>query len=120
MKGWIFLAMAIACEISGTTCMKLSHGFTRPWPSVLMFVFYGGTLACMNVAISSLEMGLVYAVWSGAGTAIVAAIGILFFQESLTATKIFCVVLIIVGVVGLNLSSQTPAKEPGRLNQGEA
>ena len=106
MRGWVFLAIAIACEISGTTCMKLSHSFTKLVPSVLLFVFYGGTLASMTVAMKYLEIGLVYAVWSGVGTAVVALIGILAFHESATLFKFACIALIITGVVGLNMASK--------------
>src|SRR5688500_14968403 len=100
MKGWLFLALAIACEISGTTCMKLSHSFTRLVPSILLFVFYGGTLAGMTMAMKYLEIGLVYAVWSGVGTAVVTIIGIVLFHESVSVIKVACVAIIIVGVVG--------------------
>ena len=113
MIGWFYLALAIACEISGTTCMKLSQSFTKLVPSVLLFIFYGGTLAAMTMAMRYLEIGLVYAVWSGVGTAIVAAIGIAFFQESISLIKIASIVLIIVGVVGLNFANSPPANNAG-------
>jgi small multidrug resistance pump len=109
MRGWIFLALAIACEISGTTCMKLSHSFTRLVPSVLLFIFYGATLVNMTIAMKYLEIGLVYAVWSGVGTAVVAVIGIAVFHESLSVAKVACIAMIIGGVVGLNLASKPPA-----------
>ena len=112
MHGWLFLALAIACEICGTTCVKLSQGFTRLVPSVLLFVFYGGTLTAMSFAVKHLEIGLVYAVWSGVGTAVVTLIGIAVFQETLSAAKIFSILLIIAGVVGLQFASKAPAKEP--------
>ncbi len=118
MIGWFYLALAIACEIAGTTCMKLSESFTRLVPSVLVFILYGGTLAAMTMAMKYLEIGLVYAVWSGVGTAIIAMIGIVVFNESLSAPKIACIALIIAGVVGLNLASQPPPPAPSGLIDG--
>ena len=118
MIGWFYLALAIACEISGTTCMKLSQSFTKLVPSVLLFIFYGGTLAAMTMAMRYLEIGLVYAVWSGVGTAIVAAIGILVFHESVSVAKIACLALIIVGVVGLNLTSKPLSSASSNKSEG--
>lgn len=117
MKGWLFLAGAIAFEISGTTCMKLSQSFTRLVPSVLVFVFYAGTLVCMTIAMKYLEIGIVYAVWSGVGTAVVTLIGIAVFHESATLFKFVCIGLIIVGVVGLNLAS--PAADGAKEGESE-
>lgn len=105
MKGWLFLLAAITCEIAGTTCLKLSSGMTRPWFVAGMLVFYAGTLACASIAMQYLEIGLVYAVWSGLGTAAIAAIGILFFHESATMSKFFCLALIIAGVIGLRITN---------------
>jgi small multidrug resistance pump len=111
MLGWLFLAFAIALEICGTTCMKLSHSFTRPAPSILLFLFYGCSLAMMTLAMRYLEIGVVYAVWSGVGTAVVAVIGVAMFQESVSAAKIICILLIVAGVVGLQLSSRPPTAQ---------
>jgi small multidrug resistance pump len=118
MIGWLFLAAAIACEISGTTCMKLSQSFTKVVPSVLLFVFFGAALANMTMALRHLEIGLVYAVWSGVGTAIVAVIGIVVFHESVSPLKILCIALIIAGVVGLKVASPPPEAAAAPLSKG--
>jgi small multidrug resistance pump len=112
MRGWLFLAAAIACEISGTTCMKLSDSFSRLVPSVLVFVFYAGTLVSMTFAMKHLEVGIVYAVWSGIGTAVVTLIGIFLFHESASVMKFTFIALIIVGVVGLNLADEKNVEDP--------
>jgi small multidrug resistance pump len=98
---WLCLAAAILLEIAGTTSMKLSHGFTRAMPSVLLFVFYGLSFALMTVAVKRIDMSVSYAIWSGVGTALITLIGVLWFRESLTAVQIGSIVLIIIGVVGL-------------------
>ena len=101
MLYWLCLAGAILLEIAGTTSMKLSHGFTRTLPSILLFVFYGLSFALMTVAVKRIDMSVSYAIWSGVGTALITLIGVMWFRESLTAVQVGSIVLIIVGVVGL-------------------
>lgn len=101
MLHWLALAGAIALEIGGTVAMKLSHGFTRPVPSVLLFVLYGLSFALMTVAVKRIDMSVSYAIWSGVGTTAIALIGVGWFKESLTAVQMASIVAIIVGVVGL-------------------
>ena len=103
MTHWLFLAGAIALEVAGTTSMKLSQGFTRLAPSVLIFVFYSASFVALTFALKKIEVSVAYAVWSGIGTALIAAIGILYFREEATALKFISLLLIIIGVVGLNL-----------------
>lgn len=69
-----------------------------------MFVFYGVGLVLMNIVIRRMDVSLVYAIWSGLGTALVAAIGILWFKEPATALKLCSIGLIVLGVIGLNMS----------------
>ncbi|MEW6771462.1 MAG: multidrug efflux SMR transporter [Bacillota bacterium] len=101
---WIYLVLAIVLEVSGTTCMKLSQGFTRFLPSVLMFLLYGLSLGSLTLALKKIDVSLAYAVWSGLGTALIAAVGILWFKEPAGAPKVFCLGLIIIGVAGLHLT----------------
>ena len=103
MTHWFFLAGAIVLEVAGTTAMKLSEGFTRLVPSVLLFVFYAASFVALTFALKKIEVSVAYAVWSGIGTALIAAIGILYFREEATALKFISLLLIIIGVVGLNL-----------------
>ncbi len=101
---WLLLFIAISFEVAGTTAMKLSRGFSRLIPTVFMFLFYGIGLGVMNLVIKRLDISIVYAVWSGVGTVMVALIGILWFKEPATVLKMVSIFLIIIGVVGLNLS----------------
>jgi small multidrug resistance pump len=112
MKGWLFLAITICCEVCGTTCMKLSHTSNKWYVLALIPLFYGGTLTFMWLAFQSLEMGFVYAVWSGVGTAAAAVIGVAMFHESFSPLKFACIALIVVGVVGLNLASKPTPSPP--------
>ena len=100
---WIYLIIAILTEVVGTTMMKVSQGLTRLVPSVLMFVMYAISFVFMAFALKKLEVSIAYAIWSGLGTALIAGIGIYWFNESLTLPKVMGTILIIAGVVLLNL-----------------
>jgi small multidrug resistance pump len=101
---WLYLVLAIVLEVSGTTSMKLSQGFTKILPSVLMFLFYGLSLGALTLALKKIDVSVAYAVWSGLGTALIASVGVLWLREPLNALKVISLLLIIGGVIGLNLS----------------
>jgi small multidrug resistance pump len=84
--------------------LKLSHGFTRRLPTILMFVFHGIGFFPLNLARRRLPISVAYAVWSGLGTAIITVSGVLRFKAPVTAVKLISIALIIIGGVGLNLS----------------
>jgi small multidrug resistance pump len=100
---WIYLVIAILTEVVGTTMMKVSQGLTRLAPSVTMFVMYAISFVFMAFALKKIEVSTAYAIWSGLGTALIAAIGIFWFRESLNIPKLVGIALIIAGVILLNL-----------------
>jgi small multidrug resistance pump len=102
--GKLWLLGAILAEVCGTTSMKLSAGFTRAAPSILMGVFYLLSLGMLTFALKHVEVGIAYAIWSGIGTLAIGMIGIFFFQEAASALKLGSMLLVILGVVGLNLA----------------
>ncbi len=106
-QAWLILSAAILFEVAGTTCMRLSEGFTRLTPSVLIFVFYAISFALNTLVIRTLGLSVVYAVWSGVGTVLTALIGYLYFKEPATALKMASAGLIVLGVVGLHWGSRT-------------
>ncbi|MEV3929603.1 MULTISPECIES: multidrug efflux SMR transporter [unclassified Streptomyces] len=101
--GYGMLAAAIAAEVAGTTAMKYSEGFTRLWPSLVTVVGYVLAFALLAQTLKTLSIGTAYAIWAGAGTAAVAAIGILWMGESANLVKLAGIALVIAGVVVLNL-----------------
>jgi small multidrug resistance pump len=104
MQHWLFLGCAIVLEVAGTSAMKLSDGFTRWLPSALIFVFYAMAFIALTFALKKIEVSVAYAIWSGVGTALIALIGIVWFGESVGTLKLISLALIIMGVVGLNMS----------------
>ena len=101
---WVYLVLAIVFEVGGTTCMKLSEGLTKPLFTALIFILYAISFVALSLALKKLDLAMSYAIWSGIGTAMIAAIGYIWFKEPMGALKIGSIVLIIAGVVGLNLS----------------
>ncbi|KXG08343.1 Quaternary ammonium compound-resistance protein QacC [Anoxybacillus sp. P3H1B] len=108
---WFFLLLGIISEVMGTTSMKMSQGFAKLIPSIFMFVFYGTSLTFVTLALKKIDVSIAYAIWSGLGTAIIAAIGILFFKESFSLFKLLAILLIIIGVVMLNMSGEAHGTE---------
>lgn len=100
---WILLSVAIVFEILATTLLKLSNGLTNLRAGFLMAVSYAICFCCLALALKKIPVSMAYAIWSGVGTAAICTIGIVFFKESFTMTKLVSVVLIIIGVIGLNL-----------------
>ena len=101
---WVYLVFAILSEVAGTVCMKLSAGFTKTIPSVLMWVFYGICFAFLALTLKKIDVGVAYAIWSGVGTALIATVGIIYFREPLTMMRAIGLITIIAGVVILNLT----------------
>lgn len=106
-QAWWMLAAAIAFEIAGTVSMRLSEGFSRVTPSVLIFVFYAVSFAINAFVVRTLGLSVVYAVWSGVGTVITAAIGVWYFKEPATALKMASIGLIVIGVIGVHAASRS-------------
>lgn len=105
MIAWFYLMAAIVFEIGGTSALKMSQGFTQVKPSLLIFPAYAVSFVFLTLAVKVIPISIAYAVWSGVGTALIAAIGILWFREPLTTSKVIFLGIIIIGVVGLHLSA---------------
>lgn len=101
---WVYLTVAILFEIVGTSAMKMSDGMTRLWPAVVVVLCYSAAFTLLAQALRTIEVGIAYAIWSAAGTAAIAAIGVLVFGESLSLMKVAGIALIVAGVVSLHLA----------------
>jgi small multidrug resistance pump len=98
--GW--LALAIGSEIVATVSLKLSDGFRHLTWGAVVVAGYGISFYALSISLRTIPLGVVYAVWSGIGTAAVVVIGWLLFREVLDAVKLAGIGLIIIGVVMLN------------------
>jgi small multidrug resistance pump len=106
---WLYLAIAIVAEVVGTSFLKASAGFTKPVPSIMVVLGYGLAFFFLSLTLEKIPVGVAYAVWSGAGVTLIAAIGWLFLGQKLDAAAIVGMGLIVAGVVVLNLFSKTAA-----------
>lgn len=103
-ESWISLSIAILFGVLGTLSMKLSHGFQNARPALFTAIFYTISFIALTFAMKYLDLSVVYAVWSGVGTILVATIGILHFNESISMRKGFFLLLIVIGVIGIHLN----------------
>ena len=109
MSAWLFLACAIALEVAGTLLLKLSDGFERWHWGVLAIVCYSGCFWVMAPALKVIPVGVAYAIWAGVGILTITLIGFVLFDERLGALQLACIALIVVGAVGLRLTTATAA-----------
>jgi small multidrug resistance pump len=106
---WIQLAVAIVAEVVGTTCLKLSEGLTRPLPTIGVVAAYGLSFWMLSRTLDTIPVGVAYAIWSGAGVTLIAALGWMFLGQKLDLPALIGMGLIVAGVVVLNLFSKAGA-----------
>lgn len=99
----IWLALTLALDAVATTSSRLSEGFTRPRWAALTVLAYVGVLVSFSQAIRALPIGSAYAIWSGLGTAVIATIGVVAFDDRIRPPTLAGIGLIVIGVVILNL-----------------
>ncbi|MGP3926672.1 DMT family transporter [Streptomyces sp. 8N616] len=101
---WLLVIVAGLLEVGFAVGLKLSHGFTRLWPTVAFCAFALGSFGLLTLALKRLEVGPAYAVWTGIGAAGTALYGMIFLGDVVSTLKIISVTLVIMGVIGLQLS----------------
>jgi len=102
---WAFLVLAILLEVAGTISMKISKGLTQWLPSLLIFFFYSLSFGALALALKEINLSIAYTLWAGIGTVLICIVGVFWFTETMGSLKLVSIVLIIIGVVGLNLSN---------------
>ncbi|WMX13543.1 SMR family transporter [Aureispira sp. CCB-E] len=104
---YVYLALAILCEVVGTSCLKASNEFKEWLPTLGVILGYIGSMYFMTLSLRKLTLGTVYATWSGLGIVLVALFGFIFYKEKLDTAAIIGMSLIIAGVLIMNLVSKT-------------
>jgi small multidrug resistance pump len=102
---YFLLTVTIVAGVVGNINIKLSQGFTKKLPTVLVFVFYALCTYLLTLTVRYFEIGILYAIWSGVGITVVALVGVLFFHESKSSRKFIAIGLIICGVALLDMST---------------
>lgn len=101
---WIILVVAGFFETGWAIGLKYTHGFTRLWPTVATCVMIAASMGLLGLAAKSLPIGTAYAVWTGIGATGTVILGILLLGEPAAAARLFCLSLIVAGIVGLKLA----------------
>ncbi|WP_289628238.1 multidrug efflux SMR transporter [Hydrogenibacillus sp. N12] len=96
--------LAIASEVAATISLKLSQGFTRLGPSLVVIIGYGAAFYFLSLSIKHIPLGVAYAIWSGLGAAGAVLAGVLLWHETLDPYRAVGIALILIGTVMLNLS----------------
>ena len=105
MSAWLALLGAGLLEVAWALGLKYSDGFTRFWPSALTLIAIGLSFTLMALALRSLPFGTAYAVWTGIGAVGAFIFGIVIMGEALTVARVASASLIVIGLIGLKLSS---------------
>lgn len=104
---YLLLATAIVCEVTGSTFLLKSEGFTKLLPSVMVIILFSLAFFLLSHVIKTIPLGIAYAIWSGVGIVLTATIGYLFFKQTLDTAAIIGMLLIVSGVIVINLFSQS-------------
>lgn len=107
MQQWIYLAAAIVSEVIATSALKAAAGFSRLVPSLIVVAGYAVAFFFLSLTLRTIPVGVAYAVWSGAGVALIALIGWLFLGQSLDTPAIIGLSLIVAGVIVINVFSKS-------------
>jgi len=109
-RAYAFLAIAIIAEVMATSALKSSQGFSRAAPGVLVVAGYVTAFYCLSRCLQAgLGVGVAYAIWSGVGIVLIAAIGAVVHRERVDLPAAIGFALIVAGVVVLNLFSKAVA-----------
>ena len=102
---WVTLFFAGVLEAGWAIGLKYTEGFTRLGPSVVTLILMGGSLYLLSRSLTGLPLGTAYAVWTGIGAVGTVIAGLVLFDESRSALRLLCILLIVAGIVGLKLCS---------------
>ena len=106
LPAWSLLLLAIAAEVIGTSCLKLSDGFSRLWPSVGVLLAYSTSMLLLSRVVQTIPLGITYALWSGIGIVAIVLVGVFVYRQVPTPTQLSGMALITAGVVMVNITGQ--------------
>jgi small multidrug resistance pump len=106
MKTALILFLAILSEVIATTSLKLSDGFTKLVPSLIVVIGYGASFYLLSISLKVIPIGLAYAIWSGVGIVLTVIAGMIIWRETLDWARVIGIVFIILGILVINLFSK--------------
>ncbi len=109
IPGYAWLAIAIVAEVIGTSALRAAEGFTRLGPSLIVVAGYAVAFYCLSITLKTMPVGIIYAIWSGAGIVLITLVAMLLYRQVPDVPAMIGLSLIIAGVVVLNLFSRMQA-----------
>ena len=106
LKTYLFLIIAIFCEVAGTMLLPATQNFSKLLPTAFLAVFYLSAFYLLTFVVNILPIAIVYATWSGLGVFTIAILGYIFFKQSLSWPEILGLFLIVIGVILINVFSK--------------
>ena len=105
---WILLLLAITSEVIGTSCLKLSQGFSRPIPTLVVLAAYSTSMLLLSRVVQTIPLGITYALWSGIGIIAIVLVGFLAYKQVPSPGQLIGIAIITAGVILVNLSGKHP------------
>ena len=107
-KAWVLLLLAIASEVLGTSCLKLSQGFSRPIPTLVVLVAYTTSMLLLSRVVQTIPLGITYALWSGIGIVAIVLVGLFAYKQVPSPGQLVGIATITAGVIIVNLTGKHP------------
>src|SRR5262245_37602795 len=108
---YIYLSAAILSEVIGTLTLKSSDGFSKLHPSLIVIAAYAVAFFFLSLALRTMPVGIAYAIWAGAGTALIVLVSAVLLKQGLDAAALIGIPLIVAGIVIINLGSQAAVQQ---------
>ena len=107
-KAWVLLLFAITSEVIGTSCLKLSEGFSKPIPTLVVLVAYATAMLLLSRVVQTIPLGITYALWSGIGIVAIVLVGLFAYKQVPSPGQLLGIATITAGVIIVNLTGKHP------------
>ena len=107
-KAWVLLLFAITSEVIGTSCLKLSEGFSKPIPTFVVLVAYSTSMLLLSRVVQTIPLGITYALWSGIGIIAIVLVGLFAYKQVPSPGQLVGIATITAGVIIVNLTGKHP------------
>ena len=107
-QAWVLLLFAITSEVIGTSCLKLSEGFSKPIPTLVVLVAYTTSMLLLSRVVQTIPLGITYALWSGIGIIAIVLVGLLAYKQMPSPGQLVGISMITAGVILVNLTGKHP------------
>ena len=107
-KAWVLLLFAITSEVIGTSCLKLSEGFSKPIPTLVVLAAYATSMLLLSRVVQTIPLGITYALWSGIGIVAIVLVGLFAYKQVPSPGQLVGIATITAGVIIVNLTGKHP------------